>query len=599
MVSKEILRITTIGNVDSGKSTLLGRILYETRCVYEDQLDAIRKISEKKGEDLDLSLLLDGLASEREQGITIDVAYRYFETDKRKFIVADNPGHEQYTRNMVTGASVSDVALVMVDAKDGLTEQSKRHIFISSLLQIKHLFIIINKIDLVDYSEERYNAIIEQYNTFANKLEFSNVRFVPVSALVGDNVVLPSTNTPWYNQPPLLAQLEDNDFRVNTNQVDFRLPIQSALRTKDFRGYIGTIASGTVTEGEDVTILPSKETTKIKTIQGDRAVTITLEDEVDVSRGSMIVRRDNLPSISNNIDCYVCVFSDDGINPNDRYILKHTTQTTSAYIDTILYEINVNDLHRDNTDQLKRNAIGRVKISTMDSIFFDSYDHNKTTGSFVLIDPNTFETVAAGIIKKDSSSDNIFYEKMICQNMRERKQGHTTGVFWLTGLSGSGKTTIARNVEKDLFQRNYQVVILDGDNVRHGLCSDLGFAPEDRTENIRRIAEVAKILRQSGFVVICSFISPLQAHRDMVREIIGDGFHEVYVECGIDECIRRDVKGLYAKAISGEIPNFTGISAPYEHPIESEFVINTDNMSIDDATLTLKTYITDNTKLFL
>jgi len=586
--SKDILRITTIGNVDSGKSTLLGRILYETRCVYEDQLDTVRKISEKKGEDLDLSLLLDGLASEREQGITIDVAYRYFETDKRKFIVADNPGHVQYTRNMVTGASVSDVALVMIDAEDGLTEQSKRHIFITSLLRIKHLFIVINKMDLVDYDFNKCMEIKKQYDEFSEKLEFSTVNFVPVSALRGDNVVTQSENMEWYKNPPLLDLLENTDFRTESNKVDFRFPVQSALKHKDFRGYIGTIASGSISKGEDVTILPSKESTKIKTIYGDNAVTITLEDEVDVSRGSMIVRKNNLPSMSNSIDCYLCVFGDYDLTQQDSFILKHTTQETPARIDKIVYEINVNDLHRINTDKLGKNAIGRVNISTMDTLFFDSYDHNKTTGSFILIDKTSYETVAAGIIKKDSSSENIFYEETINRDRREFKQGHKAGVFWLTGLSGSGKTTIARAVEHDLFTRNYQVVILDGDNVRHGLCNDLGFVPEDRKENIRRIGEVAKILMDSGMIVICSFISPLQEYRDMVREIVGEGFHEVYVETSIDECVRRDVKGLYAKAISGEIPNFTGISAPYEAPENPDIHICTEILSEEDASLLLR-----------
>jgi len=582
-MNKDSLRITTIGNVDSGKSTLLGRILYETRCVYEDQLETVQKISEKKGEDLDLSLLLDGLASEREQGITIDVAYRYFETEKRKFIVADNPGHVQYTRNMVTGASVSDVALVMVDSKDGLTEQSKRHIFITSLLRINHLFIVINKMDLVDYSEEKFNEIIEQYNKFSEKLEFSTVNFIPVSALVGDNVVSSSDKMPWYGSPPLLSQLENNTYQIKNNKIDFRFPVQSAIKYKNFRGYIGNVVSGSVSEGEEVTILPSKETTKIKSITGKKAVTITLEDEVDVSRGSMIVRKNNLPTTSNNIDCYLCVFSDNGINPRDTYILKHTTQETIAQIDKILYEIDVNDLRRGNTSKLEKNSIGRVNVSTMDNLFFDSYDQNKITGSFILINKTTYETVAAGIIKKDSSSDNIFYEETVSRETRETRQGHSSGVYWLTGLSGSGKTTIARGVERHLFKHNYQVVILDGDNVRHGLCKDLGFTTEDRSENIRRVGEVAKILRESGFVVICSFISPLQKHRDLVRDIVGQGFYEVYVRSTVDECVKRDVKGLYAKAMKGEIPNFTGISAPYESPKCPDFLIDTNEMTEEYA----------------
>ena len=596
-MDKDILRITTIGNVDSGKSTLLGRILYETRCVYEDQLDAVRKIAEKKGVDLDLSLLLDGLSSEREQGITIDVAYRYFETDKRKYIVADNPGHVQYTRNMVTGASVSDVALVMVDAKDGLTEQSKRHIFITSLLRIQHLFIVVNKMDLVGYDEARCLEIEKQYNIFSEKLEFSTVNVVPVSALIGDNIVTKSKNMEWYKNPPLLSMLDDTEFRTSSNKVDFRLPIQSALKTKNFRGYIGTISSGSITEGEEVTILPSKETTRIKSIKGDKAVTVTLEDEVDVSRGSMIVRKNNLPFISPNIDCYLCSFSDTPIKNSSRYIIKHTTQTTHAYVDKILYEIDINTLHRNNTDQLVRNAIGRVTLSTMNSLFFDSYDTNKSTGSFILIDPITYETVAAGIIKKDSSEDNIFYEETIGKDKRESKHGHKSGVFWLTGLSGSGKTTIARGVEKYLFKHNYQVVILDGDNVRHGICKDLGFSPEDRKENIRRVGEVVKIIKELGFIVICSFISPLQEYRDMVREIVGEGFYEVYIKSDIENCIKRDVKGLYAKAMSGEIPNFTGISAPYEAPTNPDILICTDFMTEEDTTLILREEIKDETKL--
>lgn len=455
-MEKQILRITTIGNVDSGKSTLLGRILYETKCVYEDQLDAVRKISEKKGDDLDLSLLLDGLASEREQSITIDVAYRYFETKKRKFIVADNPGHQCYTRNMVTGASVSDVALVMIDAKDGLKEQSKRHIFISSLLQIKHLFVIVNKMDLVDYSEERFNEIMKQYDLFSEKLNFSTVTFVPVSALFGDNIISKSDKTPWYKFDPLLYQLENNNFHTENNKIDFRLPIQLTLKTKDERWHLGTIASGSIKKGDEVLILPNKDITKVKYIKGREAVSIVLEDELDVSRGSMIVRKNNVPFISHSIDCYLCVFSDNPICNQDKYILKHTTQSVIANIDEIVYEIDINDLHSKNVNNLEKNSIGRVKISTMNDIFFDSYINNKVTGSFVLINSDTYETVAAGIIRKDLTNDSVFCEECVDKKLREKKQKHKSAVIYFNNITYKD----IKELEMHLFKRNYNIVAI-------------------------------------------------------------------------------------------------------------------------------------------
>jgi len=455
-MEKQILRITTVGNVDSGKSTLLGRILYETKCVYEDQLDTVKKISEKKGGDLDLSLLLDGLASEREQSITIDVAYRYFETGKRKFIVADNPGHQSYTRNMVTGASVSEVALVMIDAKDGLTEQSKRHIFITSLLQIKYLFVIVNKMDLVDYSQRRFNEIMQQYDEFSEKLNFNFVQFVPVSALVGDNVVEKSENTPWYTDQPLLTQLENNNFIQKRNHIDFRLPIQLTIKDED-RWHLGTIASGSIKEGDEVVILPNNDISKVKEIRGDKAVAVSIEDEIDISRGCMMVRKNNMPSISHKIDCYLCAFSDTPIRNKEKYILKHTTQTVNANIDEIIYEININDLHRKEADELNKNAIGRVRISTMSDLFFDPYTDNKITGSFILIDPHTYETVAAGMIKKDASNSHIEDYQEVTRELREKKQGHKSGFFCLMNFSQED----VKEIESHLFQRNYNVIALD------------------------------------------------------------------------------------------------------------------------------------------
>ncbi len=596
--NKDILRVATSGSVDVGKSTLLGRILYETKCVYLDQLDTVKKISASKGNDLDLSLLLDGLAEEREQGITIDVAYIYLQTQLRKFIIADGPGHKSYTNQMFNGASVSDVVLSVIDAREGLTEQSKRHIFICSLLQIKHLFIVVNKMDLVDYSEEDFEKIIESYKKFSEKLDFHTVTWIPVSALKGDNVVSQSTNMPWYKSKSLLESLEQDTFCKNINTVDFRLPIQSAIKSQDFRGYMGTIASGAVEVGMDVTILPSGETSQIASIEGNQAVTVTLADEIDCSRGNMIVRKDNLPFVSHNLDCYLCVFSDKPIT-NSNYILKHTTQNVQAHIDKIFYEIDVNTLKRINTTTLTKNAIGRISISTSDDLFFDTYKENKVTGSFILIDPTTYETVGAGMIKKDASQDNIFYEKTIEKSLREIKQGHKGSVFWFTGLSGSGKTTLVKDLERNLFQKNRQVIVLDGDNVRLGLCKDLGFNSEDRYENIRRVAEIAKILSEAGFIVLCSFISPLYVQRNAAQFIIGKDFNLVYVECSIEKCIERDVKGLYKKVLNGEISNFTGISkeALYEVPITPQYIVRTEEISIDESVDHLQKFIISQTVL--
>ena len=603
--NKSLLRFTTTGSVDDGKSTLIGRLLYETNCIFEDQYAAVEKTSQQRGnERVDLSLLLDGLAAEREQGITIDVAYRYFTTEKRKFIIADTPGHEQYTRNMVTGASNSELAIILIDARHGVLTQSKRHGFLISLLQIPHLVVAINKMDLVDYSEEVFNKIVAEYREFSRKLDIHDITFIPVSALEGDNVTTRSTNTPWYDGHTLLHLLENVHVDADKNYVDFRFPVQYVLRPNlDFRGFSGTITSGTIRVGEEVAALPSGKTSKIKSIvtfEGEleeaaagQAVTLTLEDEIDISRGDMLVRTGNLPHVAGEFDATICWMDEVPMDRRGHYIIKHTTQKTKAFISQVNYKIDVNSLHRDAADSLELNEIGRVTIRTAQPLFFDNYQRNHGTGSFILIDPVSNHTVAAGMIRGKSRSvdqiapqqpvpgtrsSNVKWEEgLISRSDWEKRNGHKGAVLWFTGLSGSGKSTVARKVVGHLFEQGCQVAVLDGDNVRHGLCGDLEFSDRDRSENIRRVGEAAKLFFEQGNITVCTFISPFQGDRDFVRGIMPEGhFFEVHVKCDIEVCKRRDPKGLYKKALAGEIRNFTGISSPYEEPANPDIVVETD-----------------------
>ncbi len=617
MTHTDLLRFTTAGSVDDGKSTLIGRLLYDTKTIFEDQMAAVEAASKKRGDEyVDLALLTDGLRAEREQKITIDVAYRYFATPKRKFIIADTPGHIQYTRNMVTGASTAELAIVLIDARNGVLTQSKRHGFLATLLQIPHIVVAINKMDLVDYDETVYRKIVADYREFAARLPVQDIVFIPISALKGDNVVKPSENMLWYDGTTLLHHLETVNVGASRNLVDFRFPVQYVIRPhQNFRGFAGQIASGRISPGEEVVVLPSGLTTRIKAIvtydddnlpeavAGD-SVVLTLEDEIDVSRGDMIVRARNLPQVNNQLDATLCWMNDAPLNPDGSYWLQHTTHTVKAFISELNYKIDVDTMHRDPADTLTLNEIGRVQITTAEPLFFDRYQLNRATGGFILIDPFTNVTVAAGMIRGTSrrlndvldteeladtaaarqKSLNVTWQVTeVSREMREQLNGHKAAVLWFTGLSGSGKSTVAKQLEKRLFALGVHTMFLDGDNLRHGLNGDLGFSDADRRENIRRVAEVARIGFEHGNVVLCSFISPFQADRDFARSLLPDGrFFEIAVQCDIEVVKRRDPKGLYAKALRGEIKNFTGISAPYETPVHPELVVETDLQSAED-----------------
>lgn len=619
-LNMDMLRFTTAGSVDDGKSTLIGRLLLDTKNIFEDQLEAVERASQLRGEEyMDLALFTDGLRAEREQRITIDVAYRFFATPKRKFIIADTPGHIQYTRNMITGASTAELAVILIDAQRGVLTQSKRHGFIASLLRIPHILVAVNKMDLVGYSQEVFERIVAEYKAFAVKLSVPDLQFIPISALKGDNVVERSENMPWYSGPSLLHHLENVSVGSSHNLVDFRFPVQMALRPNaGFRGFAGQIASGTIAPGEKVVILPSGRKTRVRSIvtfdgelseaaAGD-SVILALEDEIDISRGDMIVRARNLPQISNALECTLCWMGEEPLNLRTPYILQHTTRQVRAHIKELTYRIDVDTLHREPAQTLALNEIGRVRLTTTQPIFFDSYQTNRATGNFILIDPYTNNTVAAGMIRRaaraladitdanfsgklasvDSArrkSANVVWEgTAIGRQQREERHGHKAAVLWFTGLSGSGKSTVARLLERRLYALGCETFYLDGDNVRHGLNGDLGFSPEDRKENIRRVAEVAKLAFEHGHLVLCTFISPFAADRQFARSLLPEGrFIEVFVKCDLEVAMRRDPKGLYARALRGEIKDFTGVSSPYEEPEAAELVVESDLVSAEDA----------------
>jgi len=610
---KSLLRFTTSGSVDDGKSTLIGRLLLETGSIHEDQYAAIQRASRKKGlAETDLAYLLDGLAAEREQGITIDVAHRYFETQKRKFIIADTPGHVQYTRNMVTGASRADCAVILIDARRGVLPQSKRHGFIISLLRIPHLIVAINKMDLVDYREEVYARIVREYDDYSQKLDIHNIAFIPVSALKGDNVSKRSVNMPWYDGAPLLHHLETVHVSSNRNLTDFRFPVQGVIRPhQDFRGFAGKIVSGTISPGEEIVVLPSGNGARVESITtydgnleeafAPQSVTLTLDREIDVSRGDMIVRRKNLPQVGNRLDATICWLDGTPCGTAATYLLKHTTRLVKARIDRIIHRIDVDTLHRTQAAGISLNEIARVEISASSPLFLDPYKLNRATGSFILIDPVTNNTVAAGMIRgipgslrepaPDSeaagqtspiSSNTVWKGWNIPRTVREERNGHRAAVLWLTGYSGAGKSTIARFMETRLFNAGCATMLLDGDNLRHGLCGDLGFSEKDRRENIRRAGEVAKLFFETGHIVICAFISPFDRDRQFVRSLFPrGGFLEIFVKCGLATCISRDPHGLYKKALAGEIAEFTGINSPYEEPRTPEIIVDTDRFTVE------------------
>jgi bifunctional enzyme CysN/CysC len=608
----DVLRFTTAGSVDDGKSTLIGRLFYDTQQIFENKLEEIRRNTQREDDEMELALLTDGLRAEREQGITIDVAYRYFSTPNRKFVIADTPGHEQYTRNMVTGASTAELAVELIDARNGVIEQTRRHAFIASLLQIPYMIVAVNKMDLVDYSEERFREIVAEFEEFAENLDIKDITFIPISALKGDNVVDESANMPWYKGSTLLHRLETVRPEADRNQVDFRFPVQHVIRPhQDFRGFAGQVASGKVRPGEEVVVLPSKRTSHVEsitTLDGDideagpgDSVVLSLTDEIDVSRGSMIVRSRNRPEVTRQIDADLCWMNEEKLRQDRPYIIQHTTRRTQAYVSKLVYRTNVSTFHREEADTFGLNDIGRVELETADPLFIDSYKINRSTGNFILIDPDTNDTVAAGMIRgvaedvapfgqeetvtseERESSPNVVWEGLnIPREEREANNEHKSAVVWLTGLSGAGKSTIAKAVEKRLFDRDVQTMLLDGDNVRHGLSGDLGFSPRDRTENIRRVGEVARLFFEQGAVTFCSFISPYQEDRDRIRELLPEGrFFEVHVDCPLEVCKERDTKGLYKKAEEGEIANFTGVSAPYEEPEAPEVVVDSDQNDVE------------------
>ncbi|MHB2032553.1 MAG: sulfate adenylyltransferase subunit CysN [Gemmatimonadaceae bacterium] len=616
----DLLRFTTAGSVDDGKSTLIGRLLYDTKSIFEDQLEAIEATSKRRGEGyVNLALLTDGLRAEREQNITIDVAYRYFATPKRKFIIADTPGHVQYTRNMVTGASTAELAIVLIDARKGVVTQSKRHGFIASLLGIPHILVAVNKMDAVEYSEETFNRIVAEYADFAEKLAIKDLVFIPISALLGDNIVTHSINMPWYEGSTLLHHLETVNVGADRNLLDFRLPVQYVVRPhQDFRGFAGRIASGVLRPGEEVVVLPGGHSSRVSSIvtadghvdeamAGD-SVVVTIEDEIEAGRGSMIVRKLNLPTVATRLEAMVCWLSETPLDANTRYVMMHTSRQVQAMVSRIVYRMDVDTLHRESVPSLGLNDIGRLELVTSQPVFFDAYRENRTTGSFVLIHPHSNNTVAAGMIRREwkeagslfqepkaapTASPNVTWEGWnVAREAREARNGHKAAVLWFTGLSGSGKSTIARMLEQRLFERGCQTMLLDGDTLRHGLNADLGFGAPDRTENIRRVGEVAKLFFEQGAIVLCSFVSPFRQDRDGVRAKLPAGrFVEVYVKCSLDEAMRRDPKGLYVRARAGDIPEFTGISSPYEEPEEPEVVAQSDTVAAEVLVIDLLGYL--------
>ena len=611
-VQSDLLRFTTAGSVDDGKSTLIGRLLYDAKSIFEDQLESIDGASRRLGEErMNLALLTDGLRAEREQKITIDVAYRYFATPRRKFIIADTPGHVQYTRNMATGASTADLAIVLVDAAKGVLTQSRRHAFIASLLGIPHLIVAVNKMDSVHYAEDVFTGIADEFSAFAAKLTIKDVTCIPISALEGDNVVEPSERMPWYRGGTLLHRLETVNVGARTNAIDFRFPVQLVLRpNQGFRGYAGTIVSGGVSQGDEIVVLPSAAKTRIRSIETpdgptaraevNHAVVLTTTDEIDIARGDMIVRAANLPTAVTRLEAYLCWMDAAALSPQRTYLMRHTTRDVQAVVTAIQYRVDVDTLHRETADTLTLNDIGRVTISTASPVFCDSYLVNSATGSFILIDPQTNATVAAGMIRGESRdvrsiapstavSANVTWEGWnISREAREARNGHGAAVVWLTGLSGAGKSTIAAEVERQLFALGCQTMLLDGDQLRHGLCGDLGFTREDRRENLRRAGEMARLFFEQGSVVLCAFVSPYAEDRARVRSLFPQGrFIEVLVSATAETCRARDPKGLYARADQNLVPQFTGVSAPYEAPADPDVIVDTERESVQQAAVKL------------
>jgi bifunctional enzyme CysN/CysC len=595
---KDLLRFLTCGSVDDGKSTLIGRLLYDTKLIFEDQLAGIEKDSKKfgtTGDDIDLALLVDGLQAEREQGITIDVAYRFFTTDQRKFIVADTPGHEQYTRNMATGASNSDLAVILIDARKGILTQTRRHSFIVSLLGIKHVVLAVNKIDLMDYSEAVFEQILADYRAFAAEFGFKTLQAIPMSARYGDNVLSRSENMPWYKGPTLVEHLETVDVSDDQSDKPFRLQVQWVNRPNlDFRGFSGTIASGTVRPGDPVIVAGSGKASTVKSIvtyDGDlavagpqQAVTLTLSDEIDISRGDVICPPDQRPQVADQFQARLIWMSEQELIPGRQLLIKTGARTISASVTEIRHKTDVNTFAALAAKTLQLNEVAVVNIATSEPIAFDAYNDNHAMGAFILIDRVTNLTLGSGMIEHGlRRATNVHWQALdVNKATRAAAKGQRPAVLWFTGLSGAGKSTIANLVEKKLLSLGHHTYLLDGDNVRHGLNKDLGFTDADRVENIRRVAEVSKLMVDAGLITLVSFISPFRAERQMARDLLSEGeFVEIHVATPLEVAEQRDVKGLYARARAGEIRNFTGIDSPYEAPENPDLTLDTTNDSAE------------------
>jgi bifunctional enzyme CysN/CysC len=601
---KELLRFITCGSVDDGKSTLIGRLFYESKMIYEDQLAAIKKDSSRYGTtggEVDLALFTDGLEDERQQGITIDVAYRYFSTEKRKFIIADTPGHEQYTRNMATGASTADLAIILIDARHGVLPQTKRHSFIVSLLGIRHIVVAINKMDIVGYDQAVFERIRQDYVDFAGRLELPDVHFMPISALKGDNVVAPSSNMPWYTGSPLMPLLETVYIGSDRNLEDFRFPVQLVLRPNlDFRGFSGTIASGIIRQGDEVLSLPSRKKSRVKSIvtyDGElteafapQSVTLTLEDEIDSSRGDMLVRPGNVPKVDHKFEAMVVWMAEEPLVPGKQYLFKQTSKVAPGAVGSLRYRVDINTLHRQPAPTLALNEIGRCAITLTSPIAYDAYRRNRATGSFIMIDRLTNATVAAGMIldREQEAGGKAHWDdapaaaglhdtaSTVTAAEREARFGQQPATILFTGLTGSGKTTLAQAVERRLFDLGRAVTVLDGQSLRLGISRDLGFTAEERSENLRRGVEVARLFNDAGLVVLAAFVAPDEAVRRKAAERVGGGrFLVVHLAAPLEVCRSRDTDGHYALADSGAIANFPGISAPYEPPASPDLVLPT------------------------
>jgi bifunctional enzyme CysN/CysC len=598
--NKDLLRFITCGSVDDGKSTLIGRLLYESKLIYEDQLAALEADSKKvgtQGGELDFALLVDGLAAEREQGITIDVAYRFFSTEKRKFIVADTPGHEQYTRNMVTGASTADLAVILVDARKGVLTQTRRHSYIVSLLGIRHVVLAVNKMDMVGYSQATFDSIVAEYRQFAKQIGLENIVCVPLSALRGDNMLETGQAMPWYQGPTLMHHLETVEVEADLRSRPFRFPVQWVNRpNSEFRGFAGQVSSGRIAPGDRVRVLPSGQEARVARIvtqDGDlpgaaagQSITLTLDREIDVSRGDLLVSSAEPASVADQFQATLIWMHEDAMLPGRPYLLKSGARTVTASITSPKYKVNVNTLEHLAAKQLELNEIGVCNIGLDRAIAFDSYADNRDTGGFILIDRISNDTVGAGLLQFAlRRADNIHWQALdVNRQARSDLKGQKACILWFTGLSGAGKSTIANLVEKRLHAMGRHTYLLDGDNVRHGLNKDLGFTDADRVENIRRVAEVSKLMVDAGLIVLVSFISPFRAERRMARDLVAaNEFYEIFIDTPLAEAEKRDPKGLYRKARRGELKNFTGIDSPYERPESPEIVIDTGRATAEDA----------------